>query len=146
MKTEVPISQIMSEQIFKVTPETSLRKIKEIFDMHSFHHLPVVDKNSKIVGIIGKEDVLQAINQINQTTSGKTWTSIRMSEVTAGDIMTPQPIVLDPDDHIGLAADLFLSNKFHAAPVVEDERVVGIITTHDLLQYAFKSISPTESV
>ena len=144
MKTEIPISQIMSEQIFKVTPGTSLRKIKEILDMHSFHHLPVVNGDGKIQGIIGKEDVLQAINQISQNTSGKTWTSIRMTEVTATDIMTPQPVVLDPEDHIGLAADLFLANKFHAAPVVEDERVVGIVTTHDLLHYAFKSIGPAE--
>jgi acetoin utilization protein AcuB len=51
--------------------------------------------------------------------------------------MTPEPIVVDPDDSIGLAADIFLVNTLHALPVVEDNRLVGIITTHDLLKYAF---------
>ena len=47
---------------------------------------------------------------------------------------------LEPDDTIGLAADIFLANKFHALPVVEDERLVGIVTTHDLLKYSFTAV------
>lgn len=51
--------------------------------------------------------------------------------------MTPYPIQLDPDDSIGLAIDIFLANKFHALPIVEDGALLGIVTTHDLLEYAF---------
>ena len=53
--------------------------------------------------------------------------------------MTEFPMHLDPEDSIGLAADTFLANKFHALPIVEDQVLVGLITTHDLLKYSFES-------
>ena len=57
----------------------------------------------------------------------------------AKDIMSKSPLLLDPDDTIGLAADVFMTNKFHALPVVEDNALVGLVTTHDLLSYCFSS-------
>ena len=39
---------------------------------------------------------------------------------------------------MSLAIDIFLENKFHALPVVEDNRLVGIITTHDILSFSVK--------
>jgi CBS domain-containing protein len=63
--------------------------------------------------------------------------------MTAEQFMTKYPVQLDPDDSIGLAADIFLANKFHALPIVEDGVLVGLVTSHDLLQYSFSS--PVES-
>ena len=53
--------------------------------------------------------------------------------------MTKLPMFLSPEDSIGLAADIFMANKFHALPVVDDNQLIGIITTHDLLAYSFES-------
>ena len=46
---------------------------------------------------------------------------------------------INADDSIGLAADIFLANRFHALPIVEENRLVGMVTTHDLLLYSFNS-------
>ncbi len=43
------------------------------------------------------------------------------------------------DTCYGLAADIFLANKFHALPIVEDGILIGLVTSHDLLQYSFES-------
>ena len=51
--------------------------------------------------------------------------------------MTLNPLVIEPEDTIGLAADIILSNKLHALPVVDDGTLVGLITNHDLLAFAF---------
>jgi len=57
----------------------------------------------------------------------------------ARDIMTAAPLFLDPDDTVGLALDIFLANKFHALPVVEDNILMGILTTHDILAYSINN-------
>ena len=59
--------------------------------------------------------------------------------MAAREIMTTNPMVLDPDDSIGLAADIFLANKFHALPIVEQTELLGIITVHDLLAHCFEA-------
>jgi predicted transcriptional regulator len=46
---------------------------------------------------------------------------------------------LDPDDTVGLAADIFLVNRFHALPVVDGVDLVGIVTSHDLIALAYGS-------
>ena len=53
--------------------------------------------------------------------------------------MTKDPMILDPEDSIGLAADVFLANKFHSLPIVEDGVLTGIVTVHDLLAFSFNS-------
>ena len=54
------------------------------------------------------------------------------------DIMTTKVVTLDPDDSIGLAADIFLANRFHALPIVEGKNLVGILTTYDLIKFCFQ--------
>jgi len=72
-----------------------------------------------------------------KSTAGKTYSKKTYNNIFAKDIMTENPVFLNPEDSIGLAADLFLENIYHAIPIMEDGVLVGIITTHDLLAYAF---------
>ncbi|MBK7634741.1 MAG: CBS domain-containing protein [Saprospiraceae bacterium] len=60
------------------------------------------------------------------------------NKIFARDVMTQDPITLDTEDTIGLAADLFLSNKIHSVPVLNGDQLSGIITNHDLLKYCFR--------
>jgi acetoin utilization protein AcuB len=55
----------------------------------------------------------------------------------AGDIMSREPLKIESADTIGLAADIFRANALHALPVVDDGELVGIVTSHDLLNYAY---------
>ncbi|MEZ5043011.1 MAG: CBS domain-containing protein [Saprospiraceae bacterium] len=135
------ISTIMSTEIISVKPNTKLAEVEKKFKSYPIHHLPVVDENYTVVGIISKMDMLQIARAIEHDASGKIYIDKVYNSWTAGRIMTPNPLFLDPDDSIGLVADIFLQNKFHAIPVVEDGRLVGIVTSHDLLQYAYEKIT-----
>ncbi|RMF01162.1 MAG: CBS domain-containing protein [Bacteroidetes bacterium] len=139
MNPNIPVSKIMSTQLVTVVPEAPLYRVKEVLDKHSFHHLPVVESGHKLVGIISDDDFRRFTDRLTKETTGKTWTGKEFTALTAKDIMTTYPISLDPDDTIGLAADIFLANQFHALPVVEDGELLGLVTTHDLLAYCFKS-------
>jgi len=86
------------------------------------------------LGIISREDFYK-VAFVLSTEGAKE----RFNKLEARDIMTKYPLHLDPEDSIGLAADIFLANKFHALPIVEDGKLAGIVTSHDLLAYSFTS-------
>jgi len=140
MKSERTIREIMTTDLVTVRPETVAKEIYDIFKKYEFHHLPVVENGEVLVGIISKEDFFRVSYLLSDQTTGKTWSEKHYQSLQAKDFMTTYPMVLDPEDTIGLAADIFLNNKFHALPVVEDHRLIGLITTHDLLQYSFNSL------
>jgi acetoin utilization protein AcuB len=139
MDTNIPISQIMTRDLITVPPKTTLKEVYGLFERHSFHHLPVIDEGSKLLGIISREDFYKAAYNLSLHTGGKTFSKLEYGGKCAKDIMTAQPLTLDPDDSVGLAADIFLANKFHSVPIVEDDQLIGIVTTHDLLEFTFDS-------
>lgn len=133
------IREIMTTNLVTVRPEAKAGQVEEIFENNSFHHLPVVSAGNKLEGIISREDFLKIGYVLSLNTGGRTYSEKEYEVLRAKDFMTKYPVVLDPDDTIGLAADIFLANKFHALPIIEDNELQGMITTHDLLMYSFKS-------
>ena len=53
--------------------------------------------------------------------------------------MTPDPVTIDPDTDIETIAALMVDKKFHTLPVVEEQKVVGIVGKRDVLRTLFKS-------
>ncbi|MCO6476763.1 MAG: CBS domain-containing protein [Phaeodactylibacter sp.] len=140
MNPDKAIREIMTTKLVTVSPDRPAKAIQDIFRENDFHHIPVVDKGEQLVGIISKEDIFKVAHVLSLQTTGKAYSEKEYTRLNAADIMTKYPITLDPDDTIGLAADIFLANKFHALPIVEDNRLVGLITTHDLLNFSFNNI------
>ncbi|MDX2069572.1 MAG: CBS domain-containing protein [Haliscomenobacter sp.] len=139
MNPNRPINEVMTSKLVTVGPTASAYQIKAIFDQNEFHHLPVVETNDKLLGIISKQDFYKVAYILSLQTTGRTWSEKEYEALCAKDLMTEHPLTLEPEDTIGLAADIFLANQFHAIPVVEDDRLIGLVTTHDLLFYSFNS-------
>lgn len=138
MNPNITIREIMTTRLQTVSPDDTVYKVRDIFHTHSFHHLPVVEPGQRLIGIISKED-LQKIDRLATMEKIATEAEKDYPHLSARDIMTEYPMQLDPEDSVGLAADIFLANKFHALPIVEDNTLVGLVTTHDLLKYSFES-------
>ncbi|MFT5166711.1 MAG: acetoin utilization protein AcuB [Saprospiraceae bacterium] len=137
MNPEIAIKEIMTTNLVSISPNTPFSEIKAIFEKHDFHHIPVLNPNESIAGMISKTDWLMSLKNTVEQTAGKVWTQKYYDALVAKDIMVENPLVLDPDDSVGLAADIFMANKFHALPIVEDGQVLGILTMYDLMNYAF---------
>ena len=139
MNIDVAVKEIMTTDLVTVGPNANLEEVSQIFASNSFHHLPVVEENTKLIGIISQSDFQHFSHFITlqKTTTTQKEEKIGTKVTKASDIMTSYPLSLDPEDSIGLAADIFLANKFHALPVVEDNKLLGIVTSHDLLKYCF---------
>lgn len=143
MNPNTLIGNIMTSMPITVTSTSSLPEINTIFEENTFHHIPVVDQG-KLVGIISRQDFLQIQHVLSSGWDRGVGSGDSYHSFVARDFMTEYPMYLGPEDTVGLAADIFLSNKFHALPILEDDVLVGIITAHDLISYAYTS--PIEEV
>lgn len=132
MDIDKNISNIMTTEIIAVDCEDSVAKVQELFDIHKIHHIIVKDGDG-ICGIISNNDML---DMLLDSYRGKS--DISMVNQKAKDIMTSDPLTIDIDDSIGFAADIFLSNHIHALPILDEKKLAGIVTDHDLLRYAYR--------
>ena len=139
MNPNITVQEIMTSNPVTVQPNSTLGEVRELFSRNSFHHVPVTGKNGELVGIISREDFFKVAYVLSVEATRASKTKSRFQHLLAEDIMTKYPLQLSAEDTVGLAADIFLANKFHALPIVDDGQLVGIITAHDLLAYSFSS-------
>ena len=136
--SELLVHTVMTERPRCVRPDTPLRDAIAYMEEGRFRHLPVVNADGRLVGIVSPADYAGLAEELIDgppPAMGQEPGPLRVA-----DVMTSDPVALSPDDTLGLAATLFLSRLFHAAPVVDDGELVGIVTTHDLLRAAFADV------
>ena len=145
MRKSIPVSRVMSRAPIFVAPGTAIDHIHKLFEEYDFHHLPVVDRG-KVTGMISKSDYLKVRYMLTLSWSGMVGINDAYARICARDIMSSPVLMIEPNDTVGLAADIFLSNKLHALPVVSEGELVGIVTSHDLLNYAFIGVRESETI
>ena len=106
--------------------------------MNNIHHLPVVVEG-KVIGILSKSDYLRLLHGFTlfKTEKSTEYNDAIMRSLLVGEVMTKQVATLAPDDTLEMAAGFFRENLFHALPVVSKGKLVGILTTFDLITFAF---------
>lgn len=147
MNIFAPISSLMTshEKLVTVNPEDSLSKVKDIFDQHKFHHIPVVHFR-EIVGLISKTDFEHFIGGASHYDEDRFVNNLRMERTLAKDIMTKRLGKVAPDDRINVALEVFLINRFHALPVVENNELVGMLTPFDIMTALSKQVPADSSL
>lgn len=141
MDPHTKIKELMTRDVLFVQPGDSMTKVSEIFRSRDLHHLPVLDAKGRIVGILSKSDYYKLQDTFTLFTDDRaeTCNEAIFRSLLVKEVMTGQVATLHPEDEIQLAAAVFRENLFHALPIVdEDRRLVGILTTYDLLTYAFR--------
>ncbi|HHW30675.1 MAG TPA: CBS domain-containing protein [Clostridiaceae bacterium] len=120
----------MTTNPFTISPDQTILDAHEIMKEHGVKRLPVM-KKGKLVGVVSKEDILKA--------SPSQATSFSMGEITyllsktkISMIMTKNPITISPNALLEEAAILMRDNGVGFLPVVENDKLVGIITESDI--------------
>jgi len=133
MNFTAPISKYMSRKLLTVSSGDKMSLVKEIFDNHRIHHIPVV-KYTTLVGIISKTDFLYFIKGMNTPPYDKLITDSRLERYKVEEIMTKGIATLESTDRVNVALQVFSENLFHAIPIVDNEEIVGILTTYDIIK------------
>lgn len=133
MNVLAPIKTIMTTDLLTVNPGDKLTMVKEIFDKHNIHHIPVV-RFREMVGLISKTDFKFFLRGFSRNEEDRFVNYARLRAYTAEDIMTTGLAKVSPDDRINVALEVFMANRFHAIPVVENNELKGIVTTFDIVK------------
>lgn len=141
MNLQAPVSSLMSKDVISIGPKDKLQVAKDIFGSNNIHHIPVLDEDEKLVGILSKVDYLYFLKPIHQDSNEQYVNNLRLKNYTVGEAMTAQVQTISPDATLFEALELLTENRFHSLPVIEAGKVVGIITSHDFL---FRLLRPLQ--
>lgn len=123
----------MAQNPITATPETTHKQAAELMREHGIHHLPVVDRDGKLVGIVAEEDLLAAQPSPATTLSIYEIHGL-LSKLQIKEIMSRPVETTTPDCPLEEAARLMLSKDVGCLPVMQGNALVGIITDTDIFE------------
>ena len=122
----------MSSDILSVNQTQSLREVEALIQGEHIRHVPVVS-GDKVIGMLSKTD-LQKISFVN-TVDGDGLTTAMYDNLSIEQVMTKDVHTVQKDDTILDVAVILSKNEFHALPVMDGDKLVGIVTTTDLVKF-----------
>ncbi len=122
----------MSASPITVPPSLSVPEAQELMQRWLIRHLPVTE-GERLVGIVTDWDIRFSLPP--STGPLTVWEiNARLARLTVGEVMTRDVITIAPDRPLEEAAQVMLENRIGALPVVEQGRLLGILTETDLLR------------
>jgi len=134
MKKREKVSNIMTTDVLTVNVANTLTEANELFVNQRIRHLPVVS-GEKLVGILSQTDILRISfgNAFEDNQSDADEAIFDMLSINQ--VMKHSPKTVGPEDTLKEAAEILAEKEFHALPVVENNKLVGIVTTTDIINY-----------
>ncbi|WP_299124345.1 CBS domain-containing protein [uncultured Tenacibaculum sp.] len=134
MKKRTPVSVIMSKNVITLSSRDDLLRAEELFKKERIRHIPVVT-GSEIKGMLSYTDLLRisfadAINDDETDVDTVVYNMFTIDQVMAKNLVT-----VSSSTTIKEVAEILSKKEFHALPVVDEGKLVGIVTTTDLIYY-----------
>lgn len=112
-------------------PEMSVTEAQEIMKAKGFRHLPILDKSNDLVGLITFRSLLTALPS-DVSNFSRFEISYTLSKIKVHTVMVKEIITIEPDTPIENAARIMADERIGCLPVLENGKLVGIITDNDL--------------
>jgi CBS domain-containing membrane protein len=138
--TPVRVLHIMSSPVVTFFEEQNLPLAEDVMRFKHLRHLPVIDDERRLVGLVTHRDLLRA--QISTLTGlSDSQRRAREEDVLVRQIMTRDVWTVTPDTLASVAGDTLFDHQFGCLPVVDDaHHLVGILTEHDFLRFAIRAL------
>jgi CBS domain-containing membrane protein len=136
---EIRVADLMTRRVYTLTPMQSLPLAESMMGLLHVRHIPVVDAERRVVGIVTHRDLLQAkissLAPLSDDERAELQLSVPVSRVMRTNVWTIAPQALAVS-----AARIMREHKMGCLPVVHDGRLVGIVTEADLLALVTDSL------
>ena len=126
------ISRHMTSEPITVSPAMLLPEARALLNDYHFRHLPVVNDQGELVGMLTDRDLRSAYPSSVISDSERRLIYERVENTAVSEIMSTECVSLDIDSTLDDALHLFDRDQLGALPVLDDERVVGIFSIRDL--------------
>lgn len=127
------VSDWMTREPRTVREETSLAEALDLMEDHHFRHLPVVDPEGHLVGILSEGDI-RGLSPLHERGAPPAVLATVLRGYQARSKMHSRPRTIEPQQSLADAIRLFVRHKLGSLPVVEGRRLVGILTEVDVLR------------
>jgi acetoin utilization protein AcuB len=127
------VQEYMSPEPLTIGPQASLAEAYHAMRERALRHLPVVDVDGRLVGVISERDVNVA----------RTLKSVTLEKAKVELVMSTPPLAVAPDTRLSDVAARMIDRKAGSAVVVHEGRVVGIFTSHDALHALHRLLGVT---
>jgi acetoin utilization protein AcuB len=121
----------MTPDPFTGHPEMSVTDAQDLMKAKGFRHLPIVDENKKLVGLITKGSLASALPSDTSNLS-RFEVNYVLAKIKVKSIMVDDVVTASPDTPIEIAARMMADNLIGSLPVLDQGELVGIITDRDL--------------
>lgn len=129
---KITVKEIMSKDLTFVSPTERLIHARRLMIESHVGRLPVIE-DEKLVGMITSKDLMRAFIDFRKKVPEK-YQKSQIKEVLIEDIMSTNPTFVTKDMSITEVSEIMMETGFNGLPVVEDDKVVGIITQTDILK------------
>lgn len=128
------VRELMQTSVATVRASETLTAVDDLMKTGWVRHLPVVDAVDRVVGIITQRDVLKA--SLSSMAGAAPIEQQRwLEQMRVREVMTKKPVSIGVEADLVEAVDKLLVGKFGCLPVVEEGKLVGLLTETDLLRY-----------
>jgi len=129
------VRELMNPEVATIGPNDPASMADEIMRLGRIRHLPVVDEDGELVGLLSRRDLfrgaLASALGYGEHAQRRTLELLRIKEV-----MTPEPSTVGPDVSLAEAAGLMVKHKIGCLPVVDAGALVGILTEGSFVELA----------
>lgn len=130
----LPVDAAMSRDPVTAAADDTIRSVLDRMSRHGIRHLPVVDNNRRVIGVLSDRDVRTAIGNPMQAVASRD-AQVRIESTRVAQAMTRSPITLPAGTRLSRAAAVFADHKVGVLPIVDDrDRLVGMISYIDVLR------------
>ena len=134
------IDEIMTTDLITIPPSENLETARSLMHDNQIHHLPVVEGDAKLVGLLTLTNVLAATDSILRDESNR----MRAKDIEVRDIMVRDLATVDERASLRQAALFLEKHKIGCLPVVTDKRLRGIVTDTDFVAVAINLLEQME--
>ena len=125
-----PVNRLMTTPVLTISPEDPVKKALELFLSHPVHHLPVVDRDMRVVGMVSSADAMKL--QFFMPASAK---AVVERQWHVAQIMQHPVTVVTEHEPMDRCIEIMASKGIHSLPVVDrDAKLIGILTTTDVMR------------
>jgi CBS domain-containing protein len=134
------IEAIMSTNLITVPPSATLAEARTLMQDNRIHHLPVTS-DTDLVGLLSTTNVLAATDSFLRDENSR----IHANDIVVGDVMVTDIATVDVDASLRQAALFLEKHQIGCLPVMEDRKLVGIITDTDFVAVAINLLEQLEA-
>ena len=113
----------ITKSVKTISPEDTVKEAASVMSRHNIGSLVVVNSKKKVVGIVTERDIIEKVNAKDKLAS----------RVRIDDIMTPKVITIDANALLDDAVYLMVKHRIKKLPVLEDNELIGIVTSTDIV-------------